>query len=59
MAVECVRWPLQGLYPYGDDVAGAVDHRQALVHQQLPHVFDVPLVGPAQLLPLWAPQDSD
>lgn len=44
-------------YPYGDDVARTVDHRQALIHEQLPHVFDVPLVGPAQGLPLGAPKD--
>lgn len=46
-------------YLYGDDVAGTVDHRQALIHEQLPHVFHVPLVGPAQRLPLGALQDPD
>lgn len=46
-------------YLYGDDVAGTVDHRQALVHEQLPHVFDIPLVGSAERLPLWALQDPD
>lgn len=46
-------------YLYGDDVAGAVNHRQALVHEQLPHVFDVPLVSPAERLPLGALQDPD
>lgn len=44
-------------YPNGDDVAGAVDHRQPSVHQQLPHVFDVPLMGPAQTQSLCALQD--
>lgn len=43
--------------PYGDDVAGAVDDGQACVQQQLPHVFDVPLVRPAQGLALRAPED--
>lgn len=38
-------------------MAGAVDHRQAFVHEQLPHVFDVPLVSPAERLPLRALQD--
>lgn len=46
-------------YPYGDDVAGTVDHRKALVHEQLPHVFDVPLVGSAEHLALGATQDPD
>lgn len=46
-------------YPYRDDVAGAVDHRQALVHEQLPHVFDVSLVGSAEPLALLALQDPD
>lgn len=41
-------------YPYGDDVAGAVDHRQTIIHEQLPHVFDIPLVGSAQPLPFGA-----
>lgn len=45
-------------YLYGDDVTGTVDHRQALVHEQLPHVFDIPLVGSAEPLPLWALQDA-
>ena len=40
-------------------MAGAVDHRQALVHEQLSHMFDVPLVGPAEHLTLRAPQHSD
>ncbi len=46
-------------YPNGDDVAGAVDHRQTLVHEQLPHVFDIPLVGSAENLPFRALQDPD
>lgn len=46
-------------YLYGDDVAGTVDHRQALVHEQLPHVFDIPLVSSAEPLPLRALQDAD
>lgn len=46
-------------YLYGDDVAGTVDHRQALVHEQLPHVFDISLVSSAECLTLWALQDPD
>lgn len=49
--------PVEGLYLDGDDVTGAVDHRQTLVHQQLPHVLDVSLVGSAQSLALLALQD--
>lgn len=51
--------PAKSFYLYGDDVAGAVDHRQALVHEQLPHVLDVPLVGSAERLPLGALQHPD
>lgn len=40
-------------------MAGAVDHRQAFVHEQLPHVFDVPLVSTAERLALRALQDPD
>lgn len=47
----------KSLYPYGDDVAGAVDHRQAFIHEQLPHVFDIPLLGSAERLALCALQD--
>lgn len=43
-------------YPNGDDVAGAVDDRQARIHQQLAHEFDIALVSTAQQLSLWAPQ---
>lgn len=50
---------MEAVYLDGDDVAGAVDHRQALVHEQLPHVFDVPLVGSSQGLSLLALQDPD
>lgn len=52
----CWEW---SSYPYGDDVAGTVDHRQAFVHEQLPHVFDIPLVGSPQHLTLRALQDPD
>lgn len=37
-------------------MAGTVDHRHALVHEQLPHVLDVPLVSSAERLPLLALQ---
>lgn len=40
-------------------MAGTVDHRHALVHEQLPHVFDVPLVSSAERLPLLALQHPD
>lgn len=49
----------QPCYPNGDDVAGTVDHRQTLIHEQLPHVFDIPLVSSAEHLPLWALEDPD
>lgn len=49
--------PVEVLYLDGDDVTGAVDHRQTLVHEQLPHVLDVSLVGSAQCLSLLALQD--
>lgn len=38
-------------------MTGAVDHRQTFIHEQLPHVFDIPLVGSAERLPLGALQD--
>lgn len=46
-------------YLYGDDVARTVDHGEPFVHEQLPHVLHVPLVGPAQHLALGALQDAD
>lgn len=55
----CLFFPVEALYLDGDDVTGAVDHRQTLVHEQLPHVFDVSLVGSAQRLSLLALQHLD
>lgn len=46
-------------YPNGDDVAGTVDHRETFVHEQLPHVLDVSLVGSTENLPLGALQHPD
>lgn len=49
----------ESTYMNGDDVAGTADHWQTLVHEQLPHMFDIPLVGPAEPLALVALQDTD
>ncbi len=46
-------------HPDGDDVAGAVHHRQARVHQHLPQQLDVTLVFAAQRAALLALQDLD
>lgn len=47
-----------GHYPDGDDVAGAVDHREAGVHEHLPQELDVALVLAAQCLALGALQHA-
>lgn len=44
-------------YPNWNDVAGAVDHREARVHQHLPQKLHAPLMLPPERLALLALQD--
>lgn len=46
-------------YPDGEDVTGAVHHRQPRVHQHLPEQLDVALVFASQRATLFPFQDLD